>query len=67
MEILLTALCIILSLCLLLDKAIDLIKQLKTKKSVRLKHGFEAKISIAPIDEKKEACATHKTSNSTTE
>lgn len=55
---------IILALGYIIDKATKFIKELKSsKKSFRLKNGFEAKISVAPIATKKEVCASiHTTS-----
>ena len=55
---------IILFLGYVIDKATKFIEEIKSsKKSLRLKNGFEAKISVAPIATKKEVCA--RTNNTT--
>ena len=50
MELLLIVLCIILALGFVLDKATDLVKILKSEKSLKLNKGFEAKVSVSPIN-----------------
>lgn len=59
--ILVIILCIILALGVLLDKATHFIKQLQSKGSAKLSKGFEAKVSVVPIDNKKsEDVRSHK-------
>lgn len=65
MEVLLVIMGIIFSLCFLFEKGSEFIKQLKSC-SAKLNNGFEARLSLVPIDNKKsEECATN--TNSTNE
>lgn len=49
---------IIFALSFLFEKIFNLIKLLKSG-STKLSKGFEAKLSIVPIDKKSEECATN--------
>ena len=65
MEILLVFTVIIFALSYLFEKVSNLIQQLKSG-STKLSKGFEAKLSIVPIDKKSEECATNTNSTSDT-
>ena len=60
---------IILALVILIECITKFIREIKlsTKKSCKLKNGFEAKISVMPIATKKEVCAKDTTPLSLTE
>ena len=58
MEFLLVIAVIIFALSFLFEKIFNLIKLLKSG-STKLSKGFEAKLSIVPIDKKSEECATN--------
>lgn len=65
MEVFLVIAIIIFALGYLLEKASNFIQQLKAG-STKLAKGFEAKLSIVPIDKKSEECATNTNSTSDT-
>lgn len=52
--ILLTLTCLVLAISFAFDKASDFIDKLKNSASDKLKNGFEANLSIVPIDKKSE-------------
>ena len=59
MEVGLIVVVVLFSLGFLLEKATDFIKQLKSR-SEKLNNGFEAKLSLVPIHNKKsEECTTN--------
>ncbi len=64
-EILLIILGIILSLSICFEKATKFFKQLKSDGSAKLGKGFKAEISVVPLEQKSEVCATN--TNSTNE
>lgn len=66
MEVLLVFAIILFSLGFVFEKASDLFKQFKSGSAkAELFNGFEANLSVAPIDKKSEECAAN--TNSTNE
>ena len=59
MEVLLVIMSIIFALSFLIEKTTDLLKQLKSCNSAKLKNGFEAKLSVVPVNKKSEDSASN--------
>lgn len=59
MEWLLGVVVILFGLASLIEKITALLKQLKSSGSAKLNKGFEAKLSVVPIDKKSEDVRNH--------
>ena len=56
-EVILALIGILFAIGFVLEKATNFIKQLKSNGSAKLSKGFEAKLSVVPINEKSEESA----------
>ncbi len=59
MEVLLVIMGILFALGFLIEKATNFLKQLKSCDSAKLKNGFEAKLSVVPVNNKSEESASN--------
>ncbi len=64
MEIILCVIVAFFSLGYLIEKATAFLKQLKSSNPTKFGKGFEAKLSVVPIQQKSEASATNANSTS---
>lgn len=65
MEVLFIIMGIIFASTFLVEKATDFVKQIKSSGSARLSKGFEARLSVVPVDKKSEVSAPTQTSQQT--
>lgn len=65
-EVLIVIMGIIFALAFFIEKATNFMKQLKSSNTTKLRKGFEAKLSVVPVNKKSEVSASNTNSTNDT-